>query len=106
MDFIVGFLFLITVVLLILFFMFQPDHNDKRSISIYNTTMVGLNIFITGLFFLWMRATYKGSIDDGWWLFMGLCGSFIIFSFIMLVAFVVRNFWLFKVSSQNFYRRR
>ncbi len=105
MDFIVLFLLLLAVISLAAFIFFQPDYPNKRAISVYNITMITINVFITLMFFLYMKFNYQGTIDDEWWLFMALCGSFILFAVISIVTLLVRNFYLFRSSSQNFYKR-
>lgn len=102
MDYIVGGLFILAMIELILYFVYQPDFPEKNALTVYNLTMVGLIIFLSGMFFLWMKTTFQHSVYDEWWFFMGLCGALLIFIILTLVAFIIR-LWMFRVKSQNFF---
>lgn len=100
MDYIAGGLFLLDVIILASFLIFQPDFSDKRALTIYNVTMISLSAFLSGIFLLWMKNTYAQTIYKDMWLFMGLCGSFLIFLVLLITAFLVR-LWMFRTKSKN-----
>lgn len=102
MDYIVGGLFILAMLELVLFFVYQPDFPEKNSLTVYNITMIGLIIFLSGMVYLWVKTTYQNTIYDEYWFFSAVCGALLLFIVLTLVAFLVR-LWMFRVKSQNFF---
>lgn len=102
MDYIVGGLFILAMLELVLFFVYQPEFPEKNSLAVYNITMIGLIIFLSGMVYLWVKSTYQNTIYDEYWFFSAVCGALLLFIVLTLVAFLVR-LWMFRVKSQNFF---
>ncbi|MBL1146697.1 MAG: hypothetical protein HND56_04360 [Pseudomonadota bacterium] len=104
MDYIVGGLFILAMLETVLYFVYQPDFPDKNALTVYNLTMIGLIIFLSGIFFLWIKNTYQNTIYDEFWFFSATCGALLIFIVLTLIAFIIR-FWMFRVKAQNYFTR-
>lgn len=104
MDYIVGGLFILATLELILYFVYQPDFPDKNALTVYNLTMVGLIIFLSGIFFLWIKNTYQNTVYDEFWFFSAICGALLIFIVLTLIAYIIR-WWMFRVKAQNYFTR-
>ena len=100
MDYIAGALFILDLLILGAYRIFKPDYGDERAMTLYSVTMVGLSMFVSGIFFLWMKNTYEHTQYGEWWFFMGLCGSFLIFFVLMIIVFLIRM-WMFRSKSKN-----
>jgi hypothetical protein len=103
-DYIVGGLFILAMLETVLYFVYQPDFPDKNALTVYNLTMIGLIIFLSGIFFLWIKNTYQNTVYDEFWFFSATCGALLIFIVLTLIAFIIR-FWMFRVKAQNYFTR-
>ena len=86
--------------MLICFFVYQPDYSDKRALSIFNTTIVGLTAFLSMIAFFWVKNTYAHTIYKDWWFFSAVCLASIT-GFLLLVIGWITRAWLFRSKAQN-----
>ena len=80
---------------------FPPAHGDKRLIGVFNRMVLGVCALLCFVWFLYARAEWMGTIDDRWWLPLGVAGALAIEISFLTVFFILRNFWIFRVSSRH-----
>ena len=99
---IILFLILMAGLSIYAYFRWPPEYfKDKKAISVYNWSVMALTGMVSIAWIFKTKAIYAGTINDPWWKPIAFGGSLGIISFILIIAFLVRNFWIFKPPNRR-----
>lgn len=99
---IILFLILMAALCVYAYFKWPPPYfQDKRAISVYNNAVMVLTTMVATAWIFKTRATLAGTINDYWWKPVAFGGALGIIAIILIIAFVARNFWIFKPPRQG-----
>ena len=94
---IIVFLILMTALAVFAYFRWPPEYyKDKKAISVYNWSVMALACMVSIAWIFKTKATLAGTINDYWWKPLAFGGALGIVALILAVAFLARNFWIFK----------
>ena len=95
---------LIPIMLLIIYVFFStaPKHINKSERNNFNFIVFGLGIFGCVGMNLYSYFTTGKSVDSAWWPVAAFFGSIFVFTLIMCLGGVYRNFIHFRKSKQKF----
>lgn len=78
------------------FFRFQPELARKEQVSVFNWMIIGVCFMLCAVWAIGVRAQLMGSVDEHWIKSLVPAGALAIINFFFGVGFVLRNFWIFK----------
>lgn len=87
---------IIGAVVLFAYLKFPPPYATKKLVDTFNFMTLGVCAFLCLAFFLNLRSDWIGTINDKWWLPMGILGVLGIEIVFLGICFLLRNFWIFK----------
>lgn len=94
---IIVFLILTTAIAIFSYFKWPPEYfKDKKAINVYNWSVMALTAMISLAWIFKTKATHAGTINDYWWKPIAFGGALGIISLILGIAFILRNFWIFR----------
>ncbi len=73
---------------------FNPPYAEKKALTAFNRATMGVVIILTVLFYL--NGKIYLPLSDSLREMMSLIFAFLVELFLLVILFVVRNFWLFK----------
>ncbi len=96
---IILFLILMAGFCTLVFFKWPPEYyKEKKVISVYNWSVMGLSAMVCGA---WIFKTYALYNTDPRWKLIASGGALGLLCVILLVAFLARNFWIFRAPRQG-----
>jgi len=89
------------IITLLIYSKSTPKHIDKRTSTIYNSA-----IFIISLIACFTVCTYAyfttgQSVDRAWWPIFAVFGSLFVFTIVLIIGGLFRNFVIFRKSSNE-----
>jgi multisubunit Na+/H+ antiporter MnhB subunit len=99
---IIALLALFGLVVLLCFFIFVPENANKRQVSVYNWTVLGVLVMICLPFVFYIDSflppSRKEYLRD--FAIIGCLGIEIVW---LAIAFLLRNFWVFRGKKYNYF---
>lgn len=87
---IIGFLVLLA------YLKIPPLYAPANLVNIYNLMVMAVCAGLCLIWFLKIRATWMGGINDKWWEPVAIAGALVIEIVFLGICFLLRNFWVFK----------
>lgn len=96
MESLVAFLAILGLMVLWIYFNFPPKNAEKNALFIFNLMVVFICVLLCGAWIWNVAAILGGSTDDKYVKPMAIAGALGIEVIFLGIAFVLRNFWIFK----------
>ena len=78
----------------------MPKYAEERALSIINNSILAVAVIVCVAFFIKIYVSMQGTINDGWWKPVAVCGSMLIISGFTFFGMLIRNFWIFKAPKR------
>jgi hypothetical protein len=100
MGAIVVVLAIIGALVLFAYLKFPPAYADKKLVKVFDRMVMGVCGMLCLVWFINIRTTWMGTINDNWWQPIAIAGALGIEAVVLGICFLLRNFWIFKPPSR------
>ena len=89
------------IITLLIYSKSTPKHIDKRTRTIYNSVIFSISLIACFTVCLYTYFTTGQSVDRAWWPIFAVFGSVFVFTIVLIIGGLFRNFVIFRKSANE-----